>query len=145
MSDVALVPGLARVSVRVSARAVARGGAVACRQHGAAQRKNTAGSLGATAGARFDPFIGSGAQADVARDWFARALWRAFPGPSEAAVAKGAARRLGVSERQARNWLRCEHDASLRHVAAVIMVLGAGAVTPLVGSALVDARAAARR
>jgi hypothetical protein len=75
--------------------------------------------------------IGTGAQADVARAWFARALWAAFPGPSEAAVAKAAHRRLGVSERQVRNWLRCEHDAGLRHVAAVIMISGEDAVLPL--------------
>lgn len=105
--------------------------AVSCPQDARGGWKNPA----RTAIAPVSFVVGSGAQADVARAWFARALWQAFPGPSEAAVADLAARRLGVSARQVRNWLRCDHDAGLRHVAAVIMILGAGSVAPLVSSA----------
>jgi len=63
-------------------------------------------------------------EAAPARRWFAALLWRAFPGRSENEVAERAALALGVTARQARNWLRCEHDASLRHVCAVMMLAG---------------------
>jgi hypothetical protein len=65
--------------------------------------------------------------AAASRRWFAALLWRAFPAPSERALREKAARALGVSERQVSNWLRCEHDASLRHVTAVILIAGAEA------------------
>ena len=65
--------------------------------------------------------------AAAARRWFAALLWRAFPSPSERDLSEKAARALGVSDRQVRNWLRCEHDASLRHVTAVILIAGAEA------------------
>ena len=61
---------------------------------------------------------------DGARRWFARLLWRAFPAASEHAVAERAAEALGVSARQARHWLRGEHDASLRYVVAVCLIAG---------------------
>lgn len=51
-------------------------------------------------------------------------LWRAFPSPSAAALAKRAASVLGVSERQVRNWLAEDHDAALRHVTAVMLIAG---------------------
>lgn len=62
--------------------------------------------------------------AEGSRRWFAALLWRAFPGPSEAAVAEKAARVLDVSPRQVRNWLRGEHCAALKYVAAVLAVAG---------------------
>nr|WP_156178460.1 hypothetical protein [Puniceibacterium sp. IMCC21224] len=58
------------------------------------------------------------------RDWFAALLWRAFPADSEASLAYQAAPVLGVSERQVRNWLRCENDASLTYVTAVLVLAG---------------------
>ena len=66
--------------------------------------------------------------ADRSRRWFADLLWRAFPGPSEREVSAAAAAALGVSDRQVRNWLRCRHDAGLRHVLAVIAIAGAEVV-----------------
>lgn len=67
----------------------------------------------------------SGAFACAMRRRFARLLWDAFPGASENAVAEQAAAALGCSERQVRNWLRCENDAGLRYVGAVMMIAGA--------------------
>ena len=61
----------------------------------------------------------------TARRWFSGLLRAAFPAASEAALALRAAPVLGVSERQVRNWLRCAHDASLRHVTAVVLIAGA--------------------
>lgn len=55
-------------------------------------------------------------------------LWRAFPSPSEHDLANKAARALDVSPRQVKNWLREEHDASLRYVTAVMMIAGAESV-----------------
>jgi hypothetical protein len=63
--------------------------------------------------------------AAASRRWFAGLLWRAFPSPSEHELAVKAARVLDVSPRQVRNWLRCEHDASLRYVTAVMVIAGA--------------------
>jgi hypothetical protein len=60
----------------------------------------------------------------ASRRWFAALLWRAFPAPSEADLALKAARVLDVSPRQVKNWLRCEHDASLRYVTAVLAIAG---------------------
>ena len=62
------------------------------------------------------------------RNWFRDMLWRAFPAPSDTERAARAARVLNVSDRQVRNWLRCEHDPSLRHVMAVIAIAGAEVV-----------------
>jgi len=62
------------------------------------------------------------------RMWFRDLLWRAFPAGSDAARAERAARVLDVSERQVRNWLRCEHDPKLRYVMAVIAIAGAEVV-----------------
>ena len=59
-----------------------------------------------------------------ARRWFARMLWRAFPAASEREVAREAAPVLGVSERQVVNWLRCDHDAGVSYVTAVMILAG---------------------
>lgn len=64
----------------------------------------------------------------AARRWFRDLLWRAFPAPSEAALAEKAARVLDVSPRQVQNWLRCEHSAAWHYVAAVMAVAGAEVV-----------------
>uniref|UniRef100_A4WTC0 Uncharacterized protein n=1 Tax=Cereibacter sphaeroides (strain ATCC 17025 / ATH 2.4.3) TaxID=349102 RepID=A4WTC0_CERS5 len=61
-------------------------------------------------------------QAKASRKRFARMLWRAFPSDSERDLAATAAPVLGVSERQVRNWLQCEHDAAARHVFAVMAI-----------------------
>jgi hypothetical protein len=62
------------------------------------------------------------------RLWFRDMLWRAFPASSDAARAVKAAHILDVSERQVRNWLRCEHDPKLRYVMAVMAIAGAEVV-----------------
>ncbi len=67
-------------------------------------------------------------QATAYRMWFRDLLWKAFPAPSDAARAGKAARVLGVSERQVRHWLQCEHDPKLRYVMAVIAISGAEVV-----------------
>lgn len=67
------------------------------------------------------------------REWFRDLLWAAFPGKSEREVSQRAAMALGVSQRQVQNWLRCEHDASLRHVAALMVIAGAEVVLGLIG------------
>lgn len=58
------------------------------------------------------------------RKWFVELLWRAFPSVSENELAAKAARSLDCSPRQVRNWLRCEHDASLQYVTAVMLLAG---------------------
>lgn len=83
-------------------------------KHGASAVKNPAGN--------FDD------HARASRRWFAALLWRAFPAPSENELAQRAARALDVSPRQVKNWLRCEHDASLRYVLAVMAIAGAEVV-----------------
>jgi len=60
----------------------------------------------------------------VSRRIFARMLWAVFPGRSENDVAERAAMALGLSKRQVQNLLRCEHDAKLRQIFAVIAILG---------------------
>jgi hypothetical protein len=65
--------------------------------------------------------------ASRSRRWFSNLLWQAFPAGSEHDLAHKAAGVLDVSPRQVRNWLRCEHDASLRHVTKVVMIAGAEA------------------
>lgn len=65
------------------------------------------------------------ANPSASRRWFCALLWRAFPSPSENDLAHKAAQVLGVSPRQVRNWLREEHDASLRYVTAVLAIAGA--------------------
>lgn len=67
-------------------------------------------------------------RATAYRMWFRDLLWRAFPADSDAARAETAAHVLDVSERQVRNWLRCEHDPKLRYVMAVIAIAGAEVV-----------------
>nr|WP_306133349.1 hypothetical protein [Roseivivax marinus] len=62
----------------------------------------------------------------MARKWFARLLWKAFPGASEREVAKQAAAVLDVSERQVINWLRCENDAGVTYTTAVMILAGVG-------------------
>ncbi len=62
------------------------------------------------------------------RKWFAGMLWRAFPAESERGVAQRAAPVLDVSERQVINWLRCDHDAALSYVTAVLVIAGAETV-----------------
>lgn len=64
----------------------------------------------------------------AARRWFRNLLWRAFPSPSERDLANKAARVLNVSPRQVINWLREDHDASLRYVLAVMAIAGAEVV-----------------
>lgn len=66
--------------------------------------------------------------AAASRKWFAAMLWRAFPARSENELANTAARALDVSPRQVKNWLRCEHDASLRYVTAVMLLAGAESI-----------------
>lgn len=70
---------------------------------------------------------------DRPREWFCDLLWSAFPGQSEREVSIRAARALGVSQRQVQNWLRCDHDASLRYVTAVLVIVGAEAVLKRIG------------
>lgn len=65
------------------------------------------------------------ANPSASRRWFCNLLWRAFPATSEHDLAHKAAPALGVSPRQVRNWLREEHDASLRYVTAVLAIAGA--------------------
>lgn len=64
----------------------------------------------------------------ASRRWFSGLLWRAFPAPSAAALARRAAPVLGVSERQVRNWLAEDHNAALRHVTAVMLIARAEVV-----------------
>ncbi|WCR05280.1 hypothetical protein JHX88_12000 [Paracoccus saliphilus] len=66
--------------------------------------------------------------AENPRKWFRNMLWRAFPSPSEHDLTVKAAGVLDVSQRQVKNWLREEHDASLRYVMAVIAIAGAEVV-----------------
>jgi hypothetical protein len=92
-------------------------------EHGASPMKNPAFSSGrAGAGARGDD------HKSASRRWFRALLWRAFPSPSEGDLADKAARVLDVSPRQVTNWLRCEHDAGLSYVTAVMAVAGAEVV-----------------
>lgn len=63
--------------------------------------------------------------AENPRRWFRNMLWRAFPSPSEHDLTVKAAGVLDVSPRQVKNWLREEHDASLRYVMAVMAIAGA--------------------
>lgn len=67
------------------------------------------------------------------RVWFRDMLWRAFPARSERDLAIRASRALGVSQRQVQNWLRCDHDAKLSHVAAVIVLAGAESAFAIFG------------
>lgn len=72
----------------------------------------------------------------LARQWFAGLLWQAFPANSEREVARRAAPVLDVSERQVVNWLRCENDAGVSYVAAVMILAGAvKALDPIRGRA----------
>lgn len=66
--------------------------------------------------------------ATMSRRWFAAMLWRAFPSASERDLSQKASRALDVSPRQVIHWLRCEHDASLRYVTAVLAIAGAEVV-----------------
>jgi len=70
----------------------------------------------------------------VARERFAELLWRAFPSQSERDLARKAAKVLAVSERQVANWLRCENDASVSVVFAVIAIAGAELVFEKMGA-----------
>ena len=69
-------------------------------------------------------FRGPLSPVEAEREWFARLLWRAFPSASENELSETAAAVLGVSSRQVRNWLRCEHDARWRDVAKVLLIAG---------------------
>ncbi|WP_226782732.1 hypothetical protein [Oceaniglobus trochenteri] len=70
------------------------------------------------------------------RKAFAAMLWRAFPGDSEREVARIGAPVLGVSERQVINWLRCDNDAGVSYVFAVMALAGVGwALDPIRGRA----------
>lgn len=66
----------------------------------------------------------AGCQMMATRRFFAAALWRAFPSPSEHDLALKAAAVLNVSPRQVQNWLRCEHSASSHHFAAIARCAG---------------------
>jgi hypothetical protein len=65
-----------------------------------------------------------GRHKSLSRRWFASLLWAAFPGASEREVARMGAPVLGVSERQIINWLRCDNDAALSYVTAVMVLAG---------------------
>lgn len=65
------------------------------------------------------------ANPSASRRWFRNLLWRAFPSNSENDLAHKAAAVLDVSPRQVKNWLREDHDASLRYVTAVLAIAGA--------------------
>jgi hypothetical protein len=69
-------------------------------------------------------FRGHLSPVEAERAWFAALLWRAFPSASENEVSERAAAVLGVSARQVRNWLRCEHDARWRDVVKVLVIAG---------------------
>jgi hypothetical protein len=74
------------------------------------------------------------AQFYPARMRFSLMLRRAFPGPSDAAVAAKAAPVLGVSSRQVQNWLQCRNDAGVGNVLAVIAIIGAETVFNILSS-----------
>lgn len=61
---------------------------------------------------------------EAKREWFASLLRKAFPASSDHARSKDAAPVLGVSDRQVRNWLNCEHDASFVVVMKVVSIAG---------------------
>ena len=67
----------------------------------------------------------SGCGVTDTRKFFTRLLWRAFPSPSENALAEIAAPVLNVSERQVRNWLREEHTPRADHFLKVMAIAGA--------------------
>lgn len=69
-----------------------------------------------------------GDQVKASRKWFASMLWRAFPARSEREVSLKAALVLDVTPRQVQNWLRCNNDAGLTHVLAVMAIAGAEVV-----------------
>lgn len=69
----------------------------------------------------------------ASRRWFSALLWRAFPSSSERDLSHKAARVLDVSPRQVVNWLRCEHDAGLSYVMAVMAIAGAEVVFAQMG------------
>ena len=68
-----------------------------------------------------------------ARHRFARLLRRAFPGPSDMAVAEKAGPVLGATPRTVQNWLQCRNDAKVSHVLAVLAIVGADAVFDVIG------------
>lgn len=70
------------------------------------------------AGNAFDDGMG-------ARRAFRDLLWRAFPERSEDAICHRASRALGRSPRTVKNWLRCENDAGVSDVMAVMAIAGA--------------------
>jgi len=74
------------------------------------------------------------AQLYPARMRFSRMLRRAFPGPSDTAIAAKAAPVFGVSPRQVQNWLQCRNDAGVGNVLAVIAIIGAETVFLIMGS-----------
>lgn len=65
-----------------------------------------------------------GDHTSASRRWFARLLWRAFPGPSEHEVAQQASRALGVSPRAVTYWLRGQNSAALQYVTATMLIAG---------------------
>ena len=78
----------------------------------------------------------SGMHKSRSRKWFAALLRRAFPGASNREVAEMAAPVLNVSERQIVNWLKCENDAALSYVTAVMVLAGVElALEPIRGKA----------
>lgn len=62
--------------------------------------------------------------APVQRQWVCNMLWAAFPSASENILSEKAARALDCSERQVRNWLRCEHDAGAKIIAGLVVLIG---------------------
>ena len=78
----------------------------------------------------------SGKHKSLSRKWFATLLRRAFPGASNREIAEMAAPVLDVSERQIANWLKCENDAALSYVTAVMVLAGVElALEPIRGKA----------
>lgn len=67
------------------------------------------------------------------REWFRDLLWYAFPARSDADRAKHIHHAIGVSQRQAQHWLRCDNDAALRYVVAVLVIAGAEAAFAKIG------------
>ncbi len=61
---------------------------------------------------------------DISRRRFAGAIQEAFPGHSDAEVARRAAPVLGRSERQIKNWLDCTSSPAIEDVYTVCAILG---------------------
>lgn len=58
------------------------------------------------------------------RELWAELLKNAFPGRSENEIAEAAAPILDVTPRTVRNWLRGVHEPKIKHVVAVMLLVG---------------------